>query len=289
MSFDDMLRQRLQSEQFPVPRDFTDRVDETLAELPSRPSRRRGYWMQTLTALAAVLALAVALPNASAAMADAMGSLPVLGPLFRAVTFRTYEVEEGSNHVSIQVPQVVDEGAESAGAEEINQQVTDYTDQLIAAYENDLHADGYFNLDVTWEVVTDTDRWFTLRLSTDLVMASGNHQERYYHIDKATGEQQTLSALFPETFDYVTVISDELKAQMRARMEADAREHYWLEDDPLGSTYFDTIDPEQDFYFDENGRIVIPFDKYEVGPGSTGSPRFTLETPEIYENLLVQP
>ena len=36
-------------------------------------------------------------------------------------------------------------------------------------------------------------------------------------------------------------------------------------------------------------RIVIPFDKYEVAPGSMGSPSFTLTTPELYENLLYQP
>ena len=51
-----------------------------------------------------------------AAMADTMGGLPVLGALFRAVTFRSYEAEEGENHVSISVPQVLGE-AGSQGAE----------------------------------------------------------------------------------------------------------------------------------------------------------------------------
>ena len=82
-------------------------------------------------------------------------------------------------------------------------------------------------------------------------------------------------------------ISDELKDQMARRMEANPSEVYWLEGvAQLGKWYFDAIDPEQDFYFDGQGHLVIPFDKYEVGPGSTGSPEFTLLSPELYEQLL---
>lgn len=289
MGFDEELRRRAAAEGDGVPESFSNRVRETLDNLPSRPSRR-GTWRHLLGAgLAAAVAVTVALPNTSAAMAETLGALPVVGELFRAVTFRTYAVEEGKNHVSIDVPQILDETG-STGAEAINDQVETYTDQLIAEFESEAQADGYFNLDVTWEVVTNTEKWFTLRISTDRVMASGNHQEQHYHIDAATGEQKTLSDLFPADYDYVTVISDELKTQMAQRMADNPGEAYWLEGiNELGTWYFDAIDPEQDFYFNGDGKIVIPFDKYEVGPGSTGSPEFTLENPDLYEYILYQP
>ena len=289
MGFDEELRRRAAAEGDGVPESFSNRVRETLDNLPSRPSRR-GTWRHLLGAgLAAAVAVTVALPNTSAAMAETLGALPVVGELFRAVTFRTYAVEEGKNHVSIDVPQILDETG-STGAEAINDQVETYTDQLIAEFESEAQADGYFNLDVTWEVVTNTEKWFTLRISTDRVMASGNHQEQHYHIDAATGEQKTLSDLFPVDYDYVTVISDELKTQMAQRMADNPGEAYWLEGiNELGTWYFDAIDPEQDFYFNGDGKIVIPFDKYEVGPGSTGSPEFTLENPDLYEHILYQP
>lgn len=286
--FDEQLRNLAQREQTAVPEAFSNRVEETLSTLPSQP-RRTVRLRRMFLSVAAVLAILVALPNFSNSMAYAMGQLPVVGVLFQAVTFRTYEVEEGKNHVSIDVPQVIDE-TDSEGAQQINEKVTEYTDRLIAEYEEEMHADGYFNLDVTWDVVTDTDRWFTLRIDTDRVMASGNHEERYYHIDVTTGQEMTLSDLFPADFDYVSVISEELKAQMQARMDADAREVYWLEGaSQLGTYYFDSIDPEHNFYFDSDGKLVIPFNKYEVGPGTTGSPEFTLESPALYENLLYTP
>ena len=288
MNIDDKLRQKARQESVPVPEAFSRRVDETLAQLPVRRTRP-APWRRYLGGLAAAVAITILLPNTSAAMADTMASLPLVGPLFQVITVRTYEEGEGKNQISISTPQISSD-TQGTGAQEINQEVDAYIDQLIAEYEQSAHSNGYYDLDVTWEVVTNTPNWFTLRINSDLVMASGNHQERYYHIDVPTGERRWLSDLFPQDYDYITVISEEIKAQMRQRMEDNDSEIYWLEDAvQLGSYYFDTIGPEQDFYFDEQGNIVIPFDKYEVGPGSTGSPSFTLTTPELYDHLLDRP
>lgn len=291
MNMDEELRRLAQQEETAVPRAFSQRVQETLDGLPQGRKRPGNRCWRRVPAMAAAAALALffVLPNSSAAMAQAMGELPVVGALFRVVTVRTYQEEDGKNHVSISTPYIMESG-NGAGAQAVNEQVEAYIDTLVSQYEETAQADGYFNLDVTWEVVTNSERWFTLRINSDLILASGNHQEQYYHIDAATGEQKTLSDLFPAEFDYVTVISDELKEQMRGRMERDEREVYWLEGiSELGTYFFDTIAPNQDFYFDDQGCIVIPFDKYEVGPGSTGSPRFVLTSPVLYENLLVRP
>ncbi|RHR04656.1 DUF3298/DUF4163 domain-containing protein [Pseudoflavonifractor sp. AF19-9AC] len=290
MNLDEELRRRA-LEHPPTPsQSFSRRVEDTLFQLSVHPPRRRRRWRPfvSVVSAAAVLALVI-LPNSNAAMATALGQLPVVGSLFQAVTFRTYSGGEGGDHASVSIPQIVGEG-DSSGAQQINEEIRQYADQLIAEFERESNADGYFNLDVTWEVVTNTDRWFTLRINSDRVMASGNHQEQHYHIDVQTGQRKTLSDLFPEDFDYVTAISSELKEQMHTRMEQDSREVYWLKDtSQLGTYYFDAIDPEQDFYFDSQGHLVIPFDKYEVGPGSTGSPEFTLLSPQLYEQLLYRP
>ena len=43
--------------------------------------------------------------------------------------------------------------------------------------------------------------------------------------------------------------------------------------------------PYGNFYFSENGNIVIVFDKYEVGAGSSGAPEFEINK-EIYEKYM---
>ena len=290
MKFDDELRQRAKKETISISEEFTARVEKTLGELSPRKKNRPFVVRRYLGAVsAAAVAIVLLLPNTSAAMADTMSSLPLVGPLFEVITVRTYQQGEGKNQISISAPQISQSG-EGTGAGEINQEVDAYIDQLIDEYEQSVNKDGYYDLDVTWEVVTNTQRWFTLKISSDLVMASGNHQEQYYHIDVPSGQRKRLSDLFPQDYDYVEAISAELKQQMRERMEANEKEIYWLEGiAQLGTWYFDEISPDQDFFFDEQGNIVIPFDKYEVAPGSTGSPRFTLTDPELYEQLLYRP
>ena len=45
------------------------------------------------------------------------------------------------------------------------------------------------------------------------------------------------------------------------------------------------IEDNQNFYFSNKGNIVIVFDKYEVGPGATGTPEFEINK-QIYEKYL---
>lgn len=72
-------------------------------------------------------------------------------------------------------------------------------------------------------------------------MASSTDEVRYYHIDVPTGEIKTLAGIFPDDFDYVTVISEELKAQMQERMAEDPQEVYWLDNTKVEEWRFDRL------------------------------------------------
>lgn len=50
----------------------------------------------------------------------------------------------------------------------------------------------------------------------------------------------------------------------------------WAEDE-----CFQSIDADQNFYLDEENRLVILFDEYEVAPGSMGMPRFLIDEQAI--------
>ena len=56
-----------------------------------------------------------------------------------------------------------------------------------------------------------------------------------------------------------------------------------------GASYFPEeltgIGPDQNFYFNESGELVLVFDDYTVAPGSMGMPEFTIPA-EVYETLL---
>ena len=227
---------------------------------------------------AAVLALFIAVPNVSPAAAAAMADIPVLGAVVRVVTFRNYTYDDGWHSADVSVPEL----AGGAAAQEVSDQVRAYTDRLIARFEEtceeELGKEGYHGLDVTSTVVTDTDEWFTLRVDAMEIQASGYEFSRFYHINKATDQVVTLKDLFREDADYVTVLSDEVRRQMEERMAENTEASYFPEE-------FTAIDPEQNFYFNGSGELVLVFDEYTIAPGSMGMPEFPIPA-DVYETLL---
>lgn len=238
-----------------------------------------------LTAAAAVVAVAIILPNTNASVAMAMENIPVIGGLFKVVTFRNYEYDDGHRSAKVDVPQLAMEESQDmaapqamAGIDEPNKNVEDYTNMLIEKFEAEAETigEGYQGLDITYDVVMDTADWFTLKIDVLETQASGYEQHKYYHIDKKTGNIATLKDLFIDNADYVSPISEEIKRQMRENMAKDENLIYFLDSEITPEEDFVQIQPEQNFYFNENGDIVIAFDEYEVAPGYMGSLEFVI-------------
>ena len=276
--FDKRLKEWARQEPFALPETYTAKVRETCAALrepdgKARGPKRANRW---LAAAAAALALFVAVPNVSPAAAAAMGEIPVLGAVVRIVTFRDYQYDDGHNTADVHVPELGGSGA----ADEANDQVQAYTDQLIARFQADCEAQGesFRSLDVTSSVVTDSDTWFTLRIDAVETQAGGYNFTRFYHIDKATGETVTLSDLFQPDADYVSVLSAEVLRQMEEQMAADASLSYLTDE-------FTAIDPEQSFYWNADGDLVLVFDEYTVAAGYMGMVEFTIPR-DVYSALL---
>ena len=134
--FDEILKERAREAPFPLPEDYAGRVFQTCAALEeTRPRKRRPYrWMAWA---AAVLALCIAVPNVSPAAAASMADLPVLGAIVRVVTFRSYIYDDGFHSADVSVPEL----AGSQAAQKVNEQVRDYTDRLMGAFEETCEAE----------------------------------------------------------------------------------------------------------------------------------------------------
>lgn len=278
-------------------------------------ARRRSAW----TAAAAMIVL-IALPNTNVQIAHAMENIPVLGGFFRLVTVRQYNYSDENHDAEIELAQITygedgegtpvgevavgaaapdnaDVGnAEGAGQEagvaklsedgvqEINQDMETTVDELIRQFEDTLSEEGYHGLHVSQEVVTDNAQYYTVKLSALETEASGYEHNQFYTIDKQTGNVVTLADLFAEGSDYISVISENIKTQMREQMVADEGVIYFLDDEDMPEFNFQSITEQTNFYFNESGELVIAFDEYEVAPGSMGAPEFVIPQ-EIVEAL----
>lgn len=222
------------------------------------------------TAAAALLAVTV-LANSGPQVAFAMEQIPVIGAITKVVTFRTYERTEGRTEAKVEVPQLdpSQAGAPDAAAK-LNRSVEEYTSQIISRFEADTKAagaDAPHGLFSDYQVITDNDRFFTLRLNTTEIMASGNESVKIYTIDKKADKILTLADLFPGDSDYNKHLTAAVKEQMRNNMKADSSLTYFLEDDALG---FSSLKEDQSFYINDKGNLVLVFNEYDVAPGYMG-------------------
>ena len=257
---------------------------ENVVLLESRKpvSRLTQIWRRTGAVAAAALAILVITPNVSPAAAEAMGNIPLIGSVIRVVTVRNYQMDDGNHQADVAVPKVETTGpAEADGAgesgklpeavEQLNRSAEEYADMLIKQFEADIaqSPEGHQGLDMDYEVVTDTDTWFTLRILVLETQASGYQHAKYYHINKETGQIVRLSDIFKPDADYVTALCENIKQQMRDQMAQDASKTFWPDDLQMEHE-------DQNFYFNQDGKLVIVFDEYEVAPGYMGMQEFVI-------------
>lgn len=246
--------------------------------------KRRSAFLRWTGGVAAALALMFALPNTNAGMAQALGDLPVVGGLFRVVTIRDYEYESDRHNANVEIPRLETEDGSSQAADQVNKGVEEYANQFIQEFKAQLDDEGYSGLDMGYTLVYEDENWLTLKVWAVQTQASGYEQAKFYNIDKAADKVINLSDLFQADSDYVTVLSDNIKAQMRAQMEEDENVSYFLDSD-MPEEDFKEVKPDQNFYLNETGDLVICFDEYEVAPGYMGPVEFIIQR-DVFENLL---
>lgn len=275
-----------------APENMREKLEESIvrAQKDKKKVQKLRIWKR-LGSTAAVLAVLLILPNTSRTAAAAMQQLPILGNFFRIVTVREYQVEEERHMADVKVPGVVpNEAIENDDkipeetlrqaqqtAEKINFDIQKMTDELIEEFKKSMeeYEEGYQDLYIDSNVLTDNDEWFSLELILYQGAGSGYERRRHYTINKKTGERAALAELYGE--NYIETVSEEVKTQMRKRMAEDENVIYWLDYDDMPELNFKSIAENQDFYIDADGHVVICFDEYEVAPGYMGCVEFVLK------------
>ena len=285
--FDKYIKSEVAKEQTDIPDSVKNRIEQTLVDLPEKkPVKKQIRILPRIAASAAcfVFIILFLLPNVSVTYAQALEQLPVIGDLVRVVTIRNYYYDDNHWKMDINIPQI--ESEDSKSVDYINKDVSELTTALINRFYEDLEINGnkgYGSLNVDYEVVTNTDSWFTLKLTVCQTAASSNTYFKFYHIDKNQGKIVELGDLF-NTDKFSDSLVAEIKKQMQEQMANDENISYWINTSGIGEE-FATVSADHNFYWNENGDLVIIFDKYEVGPGSMGTPEFVIDKGVIRDVL----
>ncbi|MHB0857887.1 MAG: DUF3298 and DUF4163 domain-containing protein [Anaerolineae bacterium] len=287
----------------PIPPELPGMVDRLCRE--ARPqeqaqerTQRLSVWARLWRPLAVAAALLLALTvgvNASPALAQSLGEVPVLGPVVRVLILSSYRLDEQGAHAKVDIAQIT--GLENPELQEaINAELKANVEAFVAQFERDV-ADVKERLGEEETVNLAIETFYTVQCANDEVFSlqveffwAAGGSDTYFHtynVNQKTGELLTLGSLFQPDSEYLTVINAYLIAQMKAEEGQPGRSIYWVNEDDLEMDRFTGIDAEHNFYITEAGKLVIAFDKYEVAPGFVGAPTFEIPT-ELIAGMLAE-
>lgn len=285
--FDKYIKSMASEENTDIPDSVKNKIEETLAAIPEKNIHiKKTKILPRIAATAAcfIFVIFFLLPNVSVAYAETFEEIPIIGRLIKVITVRNYFYSDDYHEMDIDVPKV--SGEDGDAADYINNDVNKLTDTLVKQFYKDLDSigdSGHSSIYVDYETVTNTESWFTLKMRVHEAAGSSNTYYKYYHIDRKSGKIVKLSDL-SEDEGFLETLEKEIRQQMRSQMDNDSNKIYWLDDSVIGKDYV-ALTPEHNFFWNENGDLVIVFDKYEVAPGAMGTPEFTVDKALISDML----
>lgn len=288
--FDKELRKRAAGERIEVPNSIHAMIDDVLNYLPDREisyDHRKERRKIKLQVAAAFFGAFLLLLNLNPKIASALEKIPVVGEIVRVITIRNYIQEEGNTGLKVRIPWVEYEEGESSA--KLNESIEELTNRIIMKFHDEVDQYGtqiHLYTDVDYDIIMNSDRWFTLRINITETAASSNTSFQYYHIDKESGGIIQFTDLFVDETDYCEEISKNIKQQMREQMAQDSNVVYFL-DSQVPESEFQSLDEDTNFYLSAEGDLVIIFNEYQVAPGSMGNPEFTIPY-EVYGEYLKQ-
>ncbi|WP_028393845.1 DUF3298 and DUF4163 domain-containing protein [Bacillus cihuensis] len=268
----------------PIPKELDDVVNRALQT--STKKRKVAYKWSIGTVAAAILLIATV--NSSPSAANAMSNIPIIGKVIDVITFQEWK-EEKDNQASMDIKVPAISGLDNSGLEaSLNEKYIAESKQLYQEFTKtlaELKEGENANMAVTsgYEVLTDNDSIFSIRRYNVITQASSSTEMQFDTVDKKNQVLLTLKSLFKNE-SYIDVLSENIKAQIAEQMKSDPNKIYWVsEDDPVR---FEKIDRNQKFYINEQNKLVIAFDQYEVAPGYMGPVEFIIPTDEISDILV---
>ena len=276
----------------PIPDDLDAVVERALK---TGKKKRKGSYRWLIGTAAAAVILTAGL-NTSPAMAKALADVPLVGSIVKVLTFTEFNIEKDNKYeANIKVPAITDlENEELANS--LNEKYLNEGKELYEGFMKDIDemekdgVGGHLGVDSGYEIKTDNEQILSIARYVVNTVGSSSTTMTYDTIDKKKEILISLPMLFKDE-GYVDVISENIKEQMRDQMkDVDSGKTYWvsgagLEDENL-VVLFEKIKQDQNFYINNEGKLVISFDKYEVAPGYMGVTEFIIPT-EILADVLV--
>lgn len=270
----------------PVPAELSQRVQAGIREGKVRHRSRHNRTAYRWITAAACFALVLAGLNLSPIIASAAANVPVLGGLFRVLTFVDYSKSEDRINYDVSAPKVE---ADSALAEQVNAAIQEKMDQHLAKAQQDWdnYRDAFFatggtqdewdsremDVIIRYEIKSQTAERVSFVVSFAEGWVSSYEERYYYNLNLAENQELTLRDLLGE--DWVGACNAAIQKQIDESVGRGSTEFFSPE-----KGGFTSVDETTSFYIREDGAVVVCFPQYSIATGSAGNLEFVVQAPE---------
>ena len=230
--------------------------------------------------------------NINPTFAKTISEIPGFYNIVRILTFNKYSFKDSGIEANIITPQI--QGLSNKELEtKLNEEFKEISNELIKAFEKDAQKlreefpeeEIHMGIESNYQVKTNNENFLSIDIYILNTVGSSSTVHNFYTINKKTGKLIELKDLFKENCEYVKIISEYIKEEIKTQNENNEYPLYFYDFEDETQLLFKEINPEQKFYINNNNELVICFDKYEIAPGSTGSPEFIIPNDILKEIL----
>lgn len=249
-----------------------------------KKSSFRVVWKSASATLATTFALFVLLLNTNESFARAMEDVPVIGSIAEVFTVREYKEENDMDLIDAKIPAIKNTGNTDLEAR-INYEISSKINEVLeeskqraaeykkAVLETGGTLDDYIptQINIDYKITYQSEKLISFVITKSESSASAYQEQYFYNIDIENGKELNLKDVLGES--YKEIVDNNVRAQINERMKNDKEQLYFTE----AEGGFSGIENEyQDFYINEDKKVVIVFQKYEIAPGYMGIQNFVI-------------
>lgn len=265
----------------PIPDELDAVVSDALCTHAAPRRTAKKIAVRVLASAASFFLAFVLLLNTSSVFASTCMNIPVISSISRVFTFREYAYMDQKKNINVRIPNI-DNTGKTEWERQVNQEIEKRIHAMVAEFE--MHANEYYNayistggrpeefhpVDITVDYsIEHLDSGLISFIITGYESSVFYYQQQIcYNINLTTGSSLTLKDVLGP--DYVSIAVDSITRTIDAL--DDDEKLYFFEDVSIA----DLIDENRNFYIDQEGNIIVIFQKYEIAAGAAGVLEYTV-------------
>lgn len=217
--------------------------------------------------------------NTSPTFAKVLFNTPLIGNVSRILCLREYKDDSVVQTLHVKVPVVENTGNEKM-EKKVNETINTYINNTVKQVQKD-NKEALNNykkqktivmkskVNIDYNITANKGNLLSFQIITTHQGNTSLEEYLTFNLNLVTGKELTLQELFGDS--YKDIINTHIRSQIQEIKQRDKNIMFFE-----GNEGFTGITDDQAFYIDDQGNVVIVFEKYEISVGSAGPHLFKI-------------